>query len=117
MHEGNRVHGCQSIMYLHTTLIDGKLTFYAHSDALISRGLAAILLEHYNGKTPKDLLLSEPTFLQEEGIISSLSPTRANGVASLWLKMKQAAVVLVAKTQAPTSDAHSHKEDVASQVQ
>ena len=86
------VPGCQSLLYLATTLRDGKLHFQAHSDALISKGLAALLIWAYNGFSPEDLLKNPPTFLQELGIVASLSPSRSNGLAQIYLRMQQDAV-------------------------
>ncbi len=89
--EENRVVGCQSMMYLHTRFENQKLFFYAESDALISSGLASLLIFVYSGEPPETLLLTPPTFLEEIGIPAALSPGRANGLASLYLKMKQEA--------------------------
>jgi cysteine desulfuration protein SufE len=82
--EENRIKGCQSILYLHPELKDHKLFFYASSDALISKGLAALLIAIYSGETPETILSTPPTFLQEMGILQSLSPTRSNGLAHLY---------------------------------
>ncbi|MFN0065660.1 MAG: SufE family protein [Chlamydiales bacterium] len=90
--EENLVSGCQSIMYLHSELTEGKITYFADSKALISRGLAALLLAFYNGKEPEFVLKNPPIFLEKEGIVENLTPGRANGVASLYLKMKQQAL-------------------------
>ncbi|MBS0623376.1 MAG: SufE family protein [Verrucomicrobia bacterium] len=92
--EENRVLGCQSLMYLHAELKEGRLHFAAFSDALISKGLAALLINFYEGMEPKEFLMTPPTFLKDLGILTSLSPTRVNGVASLWSKMKQETVRL-----------------------
>lgn len=97
--EANRVLGCQSLMYLHVELKNGKLFFSAASDALISAGLAALLIEAYNGVAPETLLKTSPAFLEDLKIPASLTPGRANGLASLFLKMKQEALHhLIAKT-------------------
>lgn len=90
--EENLVSGCQSLMYLHAETQEGKIYFYAASDALISAGLAALLIEAYNGETPETVLTSPPLFLDSIGIPASLTPGRANGLASLYLKMKQEAL-------------------------
>lgn len=90
--EANLVPGCQSVMYLHATFDDGKVYFTASSDALISAGLAAILIEAYGGLTTEAILKTPPTFLDKLGIPASLTPGRVNGLASLFLKMKQEAV-------------------------
>ena len=86
------VKGCQSTLYLHADLKDGKIFFTAASDALISAGLAALLLLVYNEETPETLLTAPPAFLSEIGIIGSLSPNRSNGLAHIHLRMKQLAI-------------------------
>ncbi|MEZ5315642.1 MAG: SufE family protein [Chlamydiales bacterium] len=86
------VKGCQSIMYLHSEFKEGVIFFTAASDALISAGLAAILIEAYTNHSPEFVLTTPPDFLEELGIPASLTPGRANGLASLYLKMKQEAL-------------------------
>jgi cysteine desulfuration protein SufE len=83
------IEGCQSTMYLKTTFNkEGALYFAVHSEALISKGLAALLISVYNGQTPLDILRTPPLFLQEYRILEALSPNRANGVHALWLRIK-----------------------------
>lgn len=86
------VHGCQSRMYLYTYLEKGKVRYYAYSEALISAGLAALLLTVYDDEAPEVVLQCPPLFLEELGIKNALSPGRANGLSSLFLKMKQDAL-------------------------
>lgn len=93
--EGNVVPGCQSIMYLHTELKEGKVNFQAESNALISSGLAAVLLMVYSGEEPDVILKCPPDYLEELGISTSLTPSRANGLYSIHLKMKQDALKLL----------------------
>lgn len=88
----NIVSGCQSIVYLHCQMLEGKLFFTAASDALISSGLAALLLKAYNGHPPEFLLKNKPTFLNELQINTSLSPGRSNGLASMFLRMQKNAL-------------------------
>lgn len=88
----NLVSGCQSMMYLHSDYRDGKVYFQGNSDALISAGLAAILIEVYSGETPEAILKCPPTFIEELGINASLTPSRANGLYSIHLHMKQKAL-------------------------
>ncbi|NGX26189.1 MAG: Sulfur acceptor protein CsdE [Chlamydiae bacterium] len=88
----NIVKGCQSIVYLHTVMEDGKLFFHASSDALISSGLAALLIKAYNGEPPETVLQHKPTFLEDLQIYSSLTPGRSNGLASMFLRMQQDAL-------------------------
>jgi cysteine desulfuration protein SufE len=90
----NFVKGCQSTMYLKSRMENGRVYFTADSDALISAGLAAILLQVYNGETPETILKCPPTYLEELGINASLSPSRANGLYSIHLRMKQDALKL-----------------------
>lgn len=87
--ERTQVHGCQSLMYLHTYLKDGKIYFEAESDALISSGLAALLTQVYSGELPELVLKNPPNYLEELGIVNDLSPNRANGLSSIYLKMRQ----------------------------
>jgi cysteine desulfuration protein SufE len=84
------VKGCQSEMYLSTSLNkDGTVSFQAHTDALISAGLAALLLLAYSEESPETILGCPPSFLEELGIHGSLSPSRSNGLSSLFMRMKQ----------------------------
>jgi cysteine desulfuration protein SufE len=88
----NLVPGCQSIMYLEASLHNDKLFLNADSEALISKGLAALLIYVYSGETPATVANCPPTFIQEIGLTSSLSPARSNGLASLYHKMRQEAL-------------------------
>lgn len=90
--EENLVRGCQSKLYLDAVLRDGKMFFFAHSDALISAGLAALLIEIYSGETMERILTSPPNFLHTLGIHASLSPSRSNGLSQIYLKMKQLSI-------------------------
>ena len=88
----NRVQGCQSTMYLLSTFSEGLVFFQAESDALISSGLAAILIFVYSGETPETILKCPPNYLEELKIGASLTPNRANGLYSIHLRMKQEAL-------------------------
>jgi cysteine desulfuration protein SufE len=88
----NVVQGCQSILYLHTTLENGKLFFTASSEALISSGLAALLISIYDGQPPETLLKCPLSCIDELGIRASLTPGRSNGLASMHLRMRQDAL-------------------------
>lgn len=93
----NLVKGCQSVMYLKSVYENGRIYFSADSDALISAGLAAILLKAYSGETPETILKCPPTYLDDLGISASLTPNRANGLYSIHLRMKQDALKLYMK--------------------
>ena len=86
------VPGCQSTLYLLSTLSDGKLYFKAQADALISAGLAALLIAAYSGESPETILTCPPDFITELGITASLSLNRSNGLANIHLRMKQEAL-------------------------
>jgi cysteine desulfuration protein SufE len=90
--EANLVHGCQSRMYLHSWLEAGLVYFEAESDAIISSGLGMLLIRVYSRETPETILKCPPTFIDELGIPASLTPGRANGLASIYLRMKQEAL-------------------------
>jgi cysteine desulfuration protein SufE len=84
----NKVHGCQSQVWLHASSEDGLVRFQADSDALIVKGLIALLLRVYNRRTPSEILLTEPTFITSIGLDRHLSPTRANGLGAMIKKIK-----------------------------
>lgn len=88
----NVVLGCQSTMYLYAFLKEGKVFFQTSSDALISAGLAAILIAVYSGETPETILKCPPDYLEKLGIHASLTPSRSNGLYSIHLRMKQDAL-------------------------
>ena len=88
----NRVRGCQSQMYLISTFKDGLMHYQASSDALISAGLASLLISIYHEETPEAVLKCPPKVLQELKIPSLLSPSRSNGLMSLYTRMQQHAL-------------------------
>jgi cysteine desulfuration protein SufE len=90
--EENLVTGCQSLLYLKAYSQNDQLLFEAHSDALISKGLTALLIHVYSGLTPYVIVKNPPTFLSELNLLKSLSPSRSNGVAAVYLKMQQLAI-------------------------
>lgn len=90
--EENLVPGCQSIMYLSVTCKDGLLYFESESDAIISSGLAVLLIDVYNAQAPETILKCPPKYLEDLGIPASLTPGRANGLASLYVRMKKDAL-------------------------
>lgn len=78
------VKGCQSQVWLHAQLDDnGQMVLKADSDAMIVKGLAALLLRAYSGLRPKEVLQAPPTFIEELGFKDYLSPSRANGFLSM----------------------------------
>lgn len=93
----NIVKGCQSTVYLHSRLEGERIIFEAESDALISLGLAALLILVYSNETAETILKITPDYLDELGIRASLSPNRANGLYNIHLRMKQDALKLLVK--------------------
>jgi cysteine desulfuration protein SufE len=86
------VYGCQSEVYLRAREVDGKIFFSIHSEALISRGLAALLLAIYDGEYAETIVKCPPHCLAEMGILASLTPGRSGGLTSMHLRMQQEAI-------------------------
>jgi len=87
-----KVEGCQSTTYLYSCYVDGKVHFKGESDALISSGLVALLIFIYDDQPPEVIINNPPLFLNELGIHSSLSPSRSNGLAQMYLRIKEDAL-------------------------
>jgi cysteine desulfuration protein SufE len=86
--EDAKVKGCQSQVWIHARLENGRVIFEADSDALLVRGLVAMLLKVYSGATPAEIIATPPDFVKEIGLESKLSPSRANGLFSMIKQMK-----------------------------
>lgn len=86
--EENLVRGCQSQVWLYTSLNDGKIIFEADSDAAITKGLVALMVRFYSGRSPDEILQTNPVFIKKIGLQEHLSPTRSNGLASMIKQMK-----------------------------
>lgn len=86
--ESNLIKGCQSQVWLAANYKDGKLFFKADSDAAITKGLVSFVVRLYSGNTPNTILNTEPEFIGKIGMAQHLSPTRANGLASMIRQMK-----------------------------
>ena len=84
----NLIKGCQSKVWLHAEFKDNKLTFTADSDAILTKGIIALLLRVYSNQSPKDILDAKPFFIDEIGLKEHLSPTRANGLLSMVKQLK-----------------------------
>ena len=81
------INGCQSRVWLHAKLEDGKVYFSADSDAVITKGIINLLIKVLSGQTPKDIIEADMSFLDEIGLKEHLSPTRSNGVLSMVKQM------------------------------
>lgn len=95
----NLVKGCQSQMYIHSYWLNDTIIFETESDALISAGLAALLVHVYSGEPPESILKCPPAYLDEIGISSSLTPNRASGLYSMHLRMKQEALKMLVERE------------------
>jgi cysteine desulfuration protein SufE len=85
---GNLIKGCQSQVWLQTDYIDGKVVFYADSDAIITKGMIALLIRVLSNRTPNEIEETELWFIDKIGLTSHLSPTRSNGLVSMIKQMK-----------------------------
>lgn len=90
--DDSRVKGCQSQVWMHAHMDQGQVIFEADSDALLVRGLVALLLKVYSEATPREILETAPAFVKDIGLESKLSPSRANGLLSMIKQMKFFAV-------------------------
>ena len=93
------VKGCQSTLYLHSELKADKLHCQAFSNALISAGLAAIIIRIYNHEPPEAVIQSPPYLLKKIGIFDLISPNRVNGLKSFYIRLQQDAVRLIKDSQ------------------
>ena len=84
----NKIKGCQSQVWIKAELKGDKVLFYADSDALIVKGLVAIVVQVFSNSTPDEIIQFEPVFLKEIGFDTGLSPSRANGVYSMIKQIK-----------------------------
>ena len=86
--DSNLIKGCQSKLWLHAELKNNKLTFKADSEAIITKGIAAVLLRVFSNQTPEDILNANLDFVDKIGLKEHLSPTRANGLISMIKQIK-----------------------------
>ncbi|RPD42004.1 SufE family protein [Chitinophaga barathri] len=96
--DDNLIRGCQSKVWLHAELTDGKLVFTADSDAVITKGLVGLVIQVLSGQTPKDIAEAEIYFIDAIGLTSHLSPTRSNGLLSMLKQIKLYAIGYQAKS-------------------
>ena len=95
--EQNLIEGCQSRVWLQADEVDGKIIFKAESDALIVKGIIALLIKVVSGHTPDEILNSELYFIDKIGLKDHLSPTRSNGLLSMVKQMRMYALAFKAK--------------------
>ena len=93
----NIIDGCQSRVWLQADLVDGKVEFQAESDALIVKGIIALLIKVVSGHTPDEILENELYFIEAIGLKDHLSPTRSNGLLAMVKQMRMYALAFKAK--------------------
>jgi cysteine desulfuration protein SufE len=98
--EENKVRGCQSNVWMITKTDDGKIIFEGDSDALLVKGLVALLLKVFSNHTPEEILDADLGFLERIGLQAHLSPTRNNGLLSMVKQIKFYALAYQAKMNA-----------------
>lgn len=97
--DSNLIDGCQSRVWLQADMKDGKIHFQAESDALIVKGIIALLIKVLNDRTPDEILDADLYFIEKIGLKEHLSPTRSNGLVAMVKKMRMYALVFKAKGQ------------------
>ena len=93
----NLIDGCQSRVWLQADLVDGKVEFQAESDALIVKGIIALLIKVVSGHTPDEILENDLYFIEAIGLKDHLSPTRSNGLLAMVKQMRMYALAFKAK--------------------
>ena len=91
------IKGCQSKVWVHANMEDDKVVFTADSDAIITKGIIAILIRAFSDQKPKDIIDADTGFIDEIGLKEHLSPTRANGLVSMVKQLKLYAVAYQAQ--------------------
>ena len=90
--EDNIIKGCQSKVWVHADMKDDKVVFTADSDAIITKGIIAILIRVFSNQHPKDIIEADTDFIDQIGLKEHLSPTRANGLVSMIKQLKMYAI-------------------------
>jgi cysteine desulfuration protein SufE len=95
--EENIIRGCQSTVWLHAEKVGDKIVFTADADAIIAKGIIAILISVLSNELPDDIIKAELNFIKEIGLQEHLSPTRSNGLVAMVKQMKMDALALKMK--------------------
>jgi len=93
------IQGCQSKVWLDAELRDGKVYFTADSDAIITKGIVALLIKVLSGRTPDEILNTDLYFIDKIGLKENLSPTRSNGLVAMVKQMRMYALAFKSKTE------------------
>lgn len=96
--ENNIIKGCQSTVWLHAEKKDGKIFYTADADAIITKGMIALLIYALSGEEPDTIIQADLNFIKEIGLHEHLSPTRSNGLLAMVKQMKIYALALKMKS-------------------
>ena len=102
--EANRIDGCQSNVWFTARMEDGKVRYTGDSDAILVRGMVALLLRVLDFQTPQDILKADLYFIDRIGLREHLSPTRSNGIAAMLKQMRLYALAFSANSNQPKAD-------------
>ncbi|WP_027000788.1 SufE family protein [Eisenibacter elegans] len=97
--DANKIKGCQSNVWLHTDLAEGKVVFAGDSDSVIVKGLVSLLIRVFSNQSPEAIAQAEPYFIDSIGMRQHLSMTRANGLASMLKQIKLYGLAYQAQTK------------------
>ena len=97
--ESNLIDGCQSRVWLQADYVDGKIVFTAESDALIVKGIIALLIRVLSGHTPQEILDADLYFIERIGLKDHLSPTRSNGLLAMVKQIRMYALAFKMKDE------------------
>ncbi|WP_250433354.1 SufE family protein [Hanstruepera flava] len=97
--EENIIKGCQSKVWVHADIQDNKVVFTADSDAIITKGIIAILIRVFSNQSPKAIIEADTDFIDQIGLKEHLSPTRANGLVSMIKQLKMYAIAYQTQLQ------------------
>jgi cysteine desulfuration protein SufE len=95
------IEGCQSKVWLYPSFENGIITFAAESDALITRGIVALLVRVFSGRTPSEIVGANIYFIEKIGLRENLSPTRSNGLLAMMKQMRLYALAYKSKQEHP----------------
>jgi len=93
------IEGCQSKVWLYPSFSNGIITYTADSDALITRGIVALLVRVFSGRTPDEIISADIYFIDRIGLRQNLSPTRSNGLLSMMKQMRLYALAFKSKQE------------------
>lgn len=97
--ENNIIKGCQSKVWVHAEMKDSNVVFTADSDAIITKGIIAILIRVFSNQKPADIIEADMSFIDKIGLKEHLSPTRANGLVSMIKQIKMYAIAYQTQLQ------------------